>query len=144
MNFNISFVMCFYPWCCALSCSVLSDSVILGTAADQAPLPMGILQARILGWISSNILLRREYSLSSLSEDPPEDLPKSWIKPRSPALQVDSLPSEPPGKPKSTRVGRLSLLHGTFPTQESNWGLLNCRWILYQVSYWGSPEVSHK
>ena len=91
--------MCFYPWCCALSCSVLSDSVILGTAADQAPLPMGILQARILGWISSNILLRREYSLSSLSEDPPEDLPKSWIKPRSPALQVDSLPSEPPGNP---------------------------------------------
>ena len=24
-----------------------------------------------------------------------------------------------------------SLLQGIFPTQESNWGLLNCRWILY-------------
>ena len=26
------------------------------------------------------------------------DLPNSQIKPRSPALQMDSLPSEPPGK----------------------------------------------
>ena len=29
----------------------------------------------------------------------PGDLPKPGIEPRSPALQVDSLPSEPPGKP---------------------------------------------
>ena len=29
----------------------------------------------------------------------PEDLPNLGIEPRSPALQVDSLPSEPPGKP---------------------------------------------
>ena len=28
------------------------------------------------------------------------DLPKPGIEPRSPALQADSLPSEPPGKPK--------------------------------------------
>ena len=36
------------------------------------------------------------------SESPfpsPGDLPKPGIEPRSPALQVDSLPSEPPGKP---------------------------------------------
>ena len=32
------------------------------------------------------------------------------MEPRSPALQVDSLPSEPPGKPKNTGVGSLSLL----------------------------------
>ena len=30
----------------------------------------------------------------------PEDLPNPGIKPRSPALQADSLPSEPQGKPK--------------------------------------------
>ena len=30
-------------------------------------------------------------------------------QPRSPTLQADSLPSEPPGKPTNTRVGRLSL-----------------------------------
>jgi len=29
----------------------------------------------------------------------PEDLPDQGIKPRSPALQADSLPNEPPGKP---------------------------------------------
>ena len=29
------------------------------------------------------------------------DLPNSGIKPRSPALQADSLPAEPPGKPLS-------------------------------------------
>ena len=40
----------------------------------------------------------------------------------SPALQADSLSSEPPGKPKNTGVGTLSLLQGIFPTQESNRG----------------------
>ena len=38
------------------------------------------------------------------------------------ALQVYSLPSEPPGKPKNTGVGSLSLLQGILPTQESNQG----------------------
>ena len=37
------------------------------------------------------------------------NLPNSGVKPRSPALQADSLPSEPPGKPKNTGVGSLSL-----------------------------------
>ena len=31
------------------------------------------------------------------------------IKPRTPALQEDSLPSEPPGKPMNTGVGSLPL-----------------------------------
>ena len=50
-------------------------------------------------------------------------MPSSWdltnpgIEPRSPSLQVDSLPSEAPGKPKNTGVGSLSLLQGIFPTQ---------------------------
>ena len=55
------------------------------------------------------------------------------------ALQPDSLTSQPPGKPKSTGVGSLSLLQGIFPTQESNQGLLLCRQNLYQLSYEGSP-----
>ena len=32
---------------------------------------------------------------------PPGDLSNPGIKPRSPALQVDSLPTEPPGKPQT-------------------------------------------
>ena len=63
-------------------------------------------------------------------------------QPRSPALQADSLPSGLPGKPKNTGVGSLSLLQGIFPTQESNQGLLPCKWILYQLSYQGSPSSS--
>jgi len=31
------------------------------------------------------------------------------VKPRSPALEADNLPSEPPGKPMNTGVGSLSL-----------------------------------
>ena len=62
------------------------------------------------------------------------------IEPRSPALQADSLPAEPQGKPKNTGVGSLSLLHGIFPTQELNRGLPHCRRILYQLSYQGSPS----
>ena len=53
---------------------------------------------------------------------PPGDLPNPGIEPKSPALQVDSLPSELPGKPKNTEVGSHSLLQGIFPTQESEPG----------------------
>ena len=35
-------------------------------------------------------------------------------------------------------MGSLSLLQWIFLTQESNQGLLHCRWILYQLSYQGS------
>ena len=62
------------------------------------------------------------------------------IEPRSHALQVDLLLSEPPGKPRKTGVGSLSLLQGIFPTQGLNWGLQHCRWIPYQLSYEGSPK----
>ena len=40
----------------------------------------------------------------------PGHLPNPRIEPRSPALQADSLPTDPPGKPKNTGVGSLSLL----------------------------------
>ena len=41
---------------------------------------------------------RQEY-WSGLSCPPSTDLPNPGIEPRSPVLQADSLPSEPPGKP---------------------------------------------
>ena len=52
--------------------------------AYQAPLSMGFS--------------RREY-WSGLPFPSPGDLPNPGIEPRSPALQTDALPSEPPGKP---------------------------------------------
>ena len=80
----------------------------------------GILQARILEWVAVPFS---------------RDLPSLGIELRFPTLQPDSLSSEPPGKPKNTGVGSLSLLQWILPTEEVNWGLLHCRQILYQLSY---------
>ena len=66
----------------------------------------------------------------------PGDLPKPEIEPRSPTLQMDFLPAEPEGKPKNTGVGSQFLLQQIFLSQELNQGLLRCRQILYQLSYW--------
>ena len=99
------------------------------TLCDPTDYPVcGTLQARILEWVA--------FPFSRGSSQP-------RVEPRSPALQVDSLPAEPPGKPKNLGVGTLSLLHGIFLTQKSNWGLLCCRQILYQLSYEG-PEKSDR
>ena len=87
---------------------------------------LGIHQARILEWVA--------FPFSRASSRP-------RIEPRSPALQMDSLPTEPPGEPRNTGVGSLSLHQSVFPTQVSNQGLLHCRQILYQLSYQGSIRV---
>ena len=42
---------------------------------------------------------------------------------------------------QNTGVGSLSLFQAIFPTQESNPGLPHGRWILYQLSYKGSPKT---
>ena len=81
----------------------------------------------------------RQEHWGGLPRPPPGDLPNPGTEHKSPTLQVDSLPSEPPEKPKDTGVGSLSLLQGIFLTQESNQVLLHCRQILYQLSHQGSP-----
>ena len=69
--------------------------------------------------------------MGSLSLTSPGDLPNPGIEPRSPSLQADSLPAEPQGKPRDTRVGSLSLLQQIFQSQELNWGFLHCRQIFF-------------
>ena len=59
-------------FCSPMDCSLPGSSV------------HGILQARILVWVAVPFS---------------RDLPNPGMEPRSPALQADSLPSEPPGKP---------------------------------------------
>ena len=71
----------------------------------------------------------------------PGDLPNPGIKPRSPALQVESLPTKSSGKPKNTRVGSLSLLQGIFLPQELNWGLLHYRRFFYA---WATGKAHYK
>ena len=46
----------------------------------------------------------RQNYWSGLPCPPPGDLPNPGIEPRSPALQEDSLPSEPPGKPENEQI----------------------------------------
>ena len=64
--------------------SVMSDFVTAWTVAYQAPLSMEFSKQKY--W--------SEYPFPS-----PGDLSNPGIKPRSPALQADSLPAEPQGKP---------------------------------------------
>ena len=74
---------------CVYVCSSLSSVqlfVIRWTVAHQAPLSVEFS--------------RQEYQ----SEQPipsSGDLPDPGVKPKSPALQADSLPSKPPGSPRS-------------------------------------------
>ena len=104
-----------YPPCCnPMDCS------------PQAPLSTGVS--------------RQEY-WSGLPCRSPGHLPNPRDRTQAPALQVDFLLSELPGKPKDTGVWSLSLLQGIFPTQESNQGLLDHRRVLYQLSYQRSTHM---
>ena len=72
-------------WKCeSVSCSVVSDSATAGTIARQSPLSLEFS--------------RQEY-WSGLTFPSPRDLPDPRIELRFPALQTDSLLSEPPGIP---------------------------------------------
>ena len=85
--FEVSFC---YNCVCMLSCfSHVQLFPNPWTVAHQAPLSMGFSG--------------QEY-WSGLPCSPPGDLPHPGIKPWSSALQANSLPYEPPGKPKG-RVG---------------------------------------
>ena len=67
---------------CASLLSCVRLSATPWTVARQAPLSMG---------------LSRKEHWSGLPCPPPWDRPNPGIQPRSPSLQVDSLPFEPPG-----------------------------------------------
>ena len=71
----------------------------LWTIACQVPLCLGFF--------------REEY-WSGLPFPSPGDLPDPGIKPGSAALQADSLPSEPPGKPFLLKQNSVVLITQTF------------------------------
>ena len=91
-------------WKWKWSCSVMSDSATPWTVTSQAPPSMGFS--------------RQEY-WSGWPFPPPGDLPNPGIEPRFPALEADTLPSEPPGKYKYLRCLLLLLL--LIPTKQA-WG----------------------
>ena len=69
------------------------------TVVPQVPLSMGF---------------SRQEDWGGLPCPPPGDLLKRWMEPASPALQADSLPTEPPGMAIST------LLQYKVKTKEKN------------------------
>ena len=84
----------------------------------------GILQARIMEWVA--------FSFSRGSSKL-----RAWTQVSCTAGGFFTYWAK--GKPKNARMGSLYHLQRIFPTQESNWGLLNCWWILYQLS--GKPRL---
>ena len=86
----------------------------------------GILQARILEWVTS--------PFSRGSSQPRDRTQVSCIA-------GGFFTSWATREAQKYWSGSLSLLQRIFPTQELKWGLLLCRWILYQLSYQGSPKA---
>ena len=111
--------------CCTWPLSV-SDSLWPHGYSPAGSSVRGILQTKILEWVAMP---------SSRGSSQPRDWTQvfritgklfiSWVA----------------REPKNTVVGSLSLLLGIFPTQESNWGLLHCMQILYQLIYQGNPII---
>ena len=102
----------------AQSCLTLCDS--MGYTVYR------ILQARILEWVDSTS---------------PGDFPNPAIEPKSPELRMDSLPSEPKGKPKNTGVGGLSLLQ--WSSRPRNPARVSCiagglfaNWVIKEFTNW--------
>ena len=107
------------------------------TVARQAPLSMGFLEATILEWVATH---------SS------RDLPNPEIEFKSSALQADSLPSEPPGKPRileciaypfsrgssqpRNQTGVLCITGGFF----TSWATREALWIISKRKRSGAGE----
>ena len=130
---------------CSWSLSCVWLFVTPCTVVSQAPLSMGILQARIPEWaampssrVSSQPKDQTQVSCiagrfftswatreaqeywSGLPIPSPMDLPNPGIEPGSSALQADSLPVSYQGSPKNSEVGCHVLLEGIFRTQGLN------------------------
>ena len=101
------------------SCLILCDSMDC--------IVHGIFQARILEWVA--------FPFSRGSSQPRDQTQVSRITGRF-------FTSWASGKPKNTGVGSPSLFQQIFLTQELNWGLLQCRQILYiKLSCEGSSTL---
>ena len=87
----------------------------------------GILQARTLEWVA--------FPFSRVSPQP-----RDWTQVSH--IAGGFFTSWATREAHNTTVGCLSLLQQIFLTQESNWGPLHCKRILYQLSYQGSHAQS--
>ena len=80
-----------------------------------------------------SIRFSRQECWSGLPFPSQGDLPIPGIEPRSPALQADALPSEPPGKPQSQ-----------VKYSKSGWGKLKTSDLMLLSKYKREPEAWNK
>ena len=102
----------------AQSCPTLRDPMDCSPPGSSVH---GILQARILKWVPISFS---------------RGLPDPEIESRSPALQAESLPSEPPGKLVLPRTSIFSLLQSNSITQGfSAFCLFVCLILVFNLSF---------
>ena len=144
----------------AQSCPTLfghMDYVLLGSSIH------GIFQARVLEWVAISLSrgssqprdwIRISRIVGRCFTEPPgkpqwcgkkkkkvpSDGSEVKVTQLYPAL-CDPMDNAWNSLGQNTGVGSLSLLQGIFPIQGSNPGLLHCRWILYQLSHSGNPQM---
>ena len=121
--------------CCAvLSCSVVANSLGPHGLAHQAPLSMGILQASILEWVA-RLFFRA-------SSQPRDQTQVSHIADAS-------LPSEPPGRPRTLEWVAYPLSRGTSQPRNRTRGSCTIggfftSWATRDASisvYWGLNDI---
>ena len=101
--------------CAVLTHSVMSDFATPWAVDHQVPLSIGILHARIPEWVAMPSSHGGSHAL---------DLPNPGVEPRSFTLLVDSLPSEPPGKPNNAGMGAYPFFSRSF--QPRDWTGVSC------------------
>ena len=84
---------------------------------------------------------RQEY-WSGLPFPSAGNLPNPGIKPTSLTLQVILYQLIHQESPRKLEWVGYPFFQHIFLTQESNWDLMHCRYILYQLSYQGCPNSS--
>ena len=94
----------------------------------------GILQARTLEWVAIS------FSNAWKWKGQVKSLSRVWLF-MTPWTVARRAPLSMGFPGKNTIVGCHAFLQGIFPTQGSNSGLPHWRWILYHLSYQGSPRI---
>ena len=97
--------------------------------SPQGPLSIEIFQERIL----------EEFPCPS-----PGDLPNPGIKPMSPTLQADSLPSEWPGKPMINLTSILKIIDLALPTKVHIVKAMVFLVVMYGCESWTIKKAEHR
>ena len=111
--------MCLVVQSCPTLCDPMGCSL-------QAPLSMGILQARITGVGC--------HALQGI-------FPTQGSNPGFRYCRRIVYCLSHQGSPRILEWVAYPFLQGIFRIQESNQSLLHCRWLFYQLSYKGSPRI---